>query len=199
MHVVRIAALLSLLVLGACQSSARIDPVDHPEYAKLKPEIVRLVTKMRSCQGPALYVALQELVAYDIFAVDLVSKLVEDPNPRLRSNALWVLYQINDPEYPKVQENIDGLLIDSLDDPDRLVRFEAASGLVSRNKWEHIPVLFEGLRDPSAAVRFSCHATLQDVTAQNFGFAVDGETDDREQALVRWCEWYEDWRSRTRG
>ncbi len=185
-----------ILVLGtamtvSCSSTPTLQ--DHPEYDRLQGEIERVCDYVRNTSGAELYSHLKRLVAYDVFAVDQVMEMADDPNARLRCNAIWVLAQVRDPKFPDVERRIYRTLRNGLDDGDRLVRFEAASGLVGRNSWDVIPVLFEGMEDADPSVRFNCHETLKLATSKDFGYLVDAPANERSEALRRWERWFDDW------
>jgi HEAT repeat protein len=137
-------------------------------------------------------------VAYDVFAVDPVCGLAEEPNPRVRSNAMWVLSQIQDPDYPAQMRAVDRTLRRGLEDVEPTVRFEAASGLAARGAWDVLPILIEGLEHPDSGVRYRCHEQLLQTTSRNLGYAVDAPAADRREFAARWRAWYEDW-ARTHG
>jgi HEAT repeat protein len=170
---------LSLLVLGGCASS---DMADHPANPEIQREITQVVEQVRRETGTALYSDLQRLVAYD----------------RLRSNAMWVLAQINDKERPAINERVDGVLRGGLRDDDATVRLEAAAGLASRGSWDVLPFLIDGLENGDPSVRYRCHEQLVTTTSKDFGFEVDGTPDTRKAAAARWRDWYENWH-RTHG
>ena len=182
----------SVMVAVGCSSGSKL--ADHPEYGHVHKEVYAVIDEVRTAKGTDLYNHLQRLVAYDMFAVEpVLDELAEDPNPRLRSNAMWVLAQINDPEFPVLNAKIQQALEEGLEDGDRLVRYEAASALLTRNDWTVVPVLLEGLSDSEAMVRYNCHESLKSVTSQDFGYTVDSPEPERVAAISRWESWYQDW------
>jgi hypothetical protein len=166
---------------------------NHPANAKIQHEITEIVNGLRREQGTALYADLRRLVAYDVFSVEQVALLAKDPNARLRSNALWVLAQIRDPDYPRINERVDALLRSGLDDSDGYVRYEAAAGLAARNDWDVLPILINGLEEKDSGVRFRCHEQLLATTSRDFGYTVDAPDDARKEAVTRWRVWFADW------
>src|SRR5262245_48024512 len=112
-----------LLGAGGCAASDSFD--SHPQNPKLQRDIAEIVKRVRVESDRALLEDLRRLVAYDVFAVEQVSELAEDSNPRLRSNAMWVLSQIQDREHPRLDQKIEKILRSGLEDPDRSVRLEA--------------------------------------------------------------------------
>lgn len=187
----------SIVVLSGLVGCASGDISDHPANPEIQREIVQIVQAVRQESGTALYSDLRRLVAYDVFAVEQVSKLAEDPNARLRSNAMWVLAQVHDPERSKVMDHVDSVLRKGLKDPDQTVRLEAAAGLASRGSWDVLPVLIDGLDNDESSVRFRCHEQLVTTTSKDFGYQVDAPAEDRKAAAERWRRWYEGWQ-RTR-
>ena len=191
-------------ILGTCAVLLTVacggkDVEQAREYERLTTEVSVVVEEVRASMGPELYSNLHHLIAYDVFAVDAMVVLADDPSARLRSNAMFVLSHINDPEFPDAQAKVAQALHDGLADPHRLVRYEAAAGLLYRNDWTVIPVLIEGLNDPQPAVRFNCHQVLNQVTSENFGYVSSSPETGRTAAVQRWSEWYEDWKSTRRG
>jgi HEAT repeat protein len=188
------ASLAGAVTLAACAS----DPlVEHPANLEIQREITTIIARVKVETGAQLYDDLKRLVAYDIFSIEQVSKLVDDPNARVRSNALWVLAQIQDPERPDLMRRVDRALKSCLDDVEPTVRFEAAAGLASRGDWDVLPVLFDGLESSESGIRFRCHEQLLATTSRDFGFGIDAPPEERAEATARWRAWYEEW-SRTR-
>jgi len=184
--------LLATLVVtvGACTTH----PIyDHPQNPQIQGEIRQVVKEVRNLSGEPLYERLRQLVAYDVFSVDEVTKLCRDPNPRLRSNAMWVLGQIGDPNYEDIERRILTALRRGSRDADRIVRYEAASGLLLHNHWDAIPILLEGLADPEPGISHNCNVVLTQVTSRNFGFDIDAPPEERMAAVQRWRDWYKDW------
>jgi HEAT repeat protein len=187
----------SIVVLSGLVGCASGDISDHPSNPEIQREIVQIVQAVRQESGAALYSDLRRLVAYDVFAVEQMSKLAEDPNARLRSNAMWVIAQVHDPERPRMMDEVDSILRRGLKDGDQTVRLEAAAGLASRGAWDVLPILIEGLDNNESSVRVRCHEQLVTTTSKDFGYQVDAPEDDRKAAAERWRRWYEGWQ-RTR-
>jgi HEAT repeat protein len=183
---------ISMVAAVGC-SSMRIE--EHPEYDKVQIEVADVVKQVRETTGPELYPLLKRLVAYDVFAVDQVVELTGESNSRLRGNAIWVLGQIYDPDYPDSSAKAEEAVRDALQDPDQNVRYEAAAALVTRDQWDVIPMLLEGMQDRNPRVRFNCHESLKLATSKDWGYAVDDTTEEREAAIRRWSSWYEAWRN----
>jgi hypothetical protein len=188
----------SIVVLSGLVGCASGDLTDHPANTEIQREIAQIVEAVRQETGAALYADLRRLVAYDVFAVEPLSKLAEDPNARLRSNAMWVLAQVRDAERPKVIEHVEEVLRRGLKDEDSTVRLEAAAGLAGRGAWDVLPVLIDGLDAPESSVRYRCHEQLVTTTSKDFGYQVDSPEDDRKAAADRWRRWYDGW-LRSRG
>lgn len=189
-----VASIVVLSGLVGC-SSGNLN--DHPSNPEIQREIVQIVQAVRQESGAALYTDLRRLVAYDVFAVEQMSKLAEDPNARLRSNAMWVLAQVHDQERPRLMDEVDSILRRGLKDGDQTVRLEAAAGLASRGAWDVLPILIEGLDNDESSVRVRCHEQLVTTTSKDFGYQVDAPPEDRKAAAERWRRWYEGWQ-RTR-
>jgi len=185
---------LKLLAAGLAVACAS-DPISkHPANAEIQREVREIVKRVRVQTGAMLYDDLKRLVAFDVFAVEQVSVLAEDPNARLRSNAMWVLAQIRDPERKEAMKTIDRTLRRGLKDVDPIVRFEAASGLASRGDWDVLPHLIDGLEDRDSAVRYRCNAQLVSTTSRDFGYSADASVEQRQTAVERWRSFYADWR-----
>jgi HEAT repeat protein len=183
----------SIAVVSCLVGCASGDMSDHPANPEIQREIAQVVDAVRQETGTALYSDLRRLVAYDVFAVEQVSKLAEDPNARLRSNAMWVLAQIRDAERPKVVEHVNAILRKGLKDDDPTVRLEAAAGLAAKGSWDVLPVLIDGLEAQDSSIRYRCHEQLVSTTSKDFGYQVDAPDEDRKAAADRWRKWYDGW------
>lgn len=195
MNLWRILVLLGGLTTFACAS----DPIaSHPANAEIQRQISTIVAQVRTQGGAELMVSLHRLVAFDVFAVDQVASLAEDENARLRSNAMWVLAQICDPEQPARMERIEAALREGLDDNEPSVRYEAATGLAARGEWDVLVVLIEGLEDADPGVRYRCNQQLIATTSKDFGYSIDADPVQRGSAVAGWRSWYASW-EKTRG
>src|SRR5690606_13951812 len=104
--------------------------------------------------------------------------------PKVRSNCAWVLGQIKDrrviPELQKVAN-----------DPNPIVRLEAARTLVTLGDLRYAPALIEALDSDKAEVRYNCHQALKDATGRDFGYDHLAESaEERQRAVLRWREWW---------
>lgn len=186
----RLPAVLLALSVAACAS----DPIrQHPAYAEVQRQIAEIIRAVRTESGTALLSDLRRLVAYDVFAVDQVAAMARDDNARVRSNAMYVLSQIEDKDHPKLMKQIDESLHDGLDDAEPTVRFEAATGLAARGSWEVLPILIDGLEHPDSGVRYRCHEQLVATTSRDFGFSIDDDSEKRKAAVAQWRAWYGKW------
>ncbi|MBM4015677.1 MAG: HEAT repeat domain-containing protein [Planctomycetes bacterium] len=185
-----LAPVVLLLGLSACASNSL---ESHPAYPEIQRQISSIVANVRYQTGTELVTSLKRLVAYDVFVVEQVADMASDPNPRLRSNAMWVLAQIRDGEHPGQMERIDDLLREGLDDPDATVAYEAATGLASRGEWDVLPRLIDGLNDADAGVRYRCHQQLVATTSRDFGYSIDGDPAVQQVAIAAWRDWYAAW------
>lgn len=183
-------AIAGLVALVGCSSN---DIVNHPANPEIQREISQIIENVKQESGTALYSDLRRLVAYDVFAVAQVKELAEDRNARLRSNAMWVLAQIKDPERAAINAEVDSILRDGTKDDDAMVKFEAAAGLAQRGSWDVLPILIDGLVFDDATVRYRCHEQLVTTTSKDFGYNVDSSPNDRQAAAERWRHWYADW------
>jgi hypothetical protein len=183
----------SIALLSGLVGCASGDLTGHPANPEIQREVSQIVDAVRQETGSALYSDLRRLVAYDVFAVEQVSKLADDPNARLRSNAMWVLAQVHDAERPAVNDHIDSVLRKGMKDDDPTVRLEAAAGLASRGSWDVLPVLIDGLDNQESSVRYRCHEQLVTTTSKDFGYQVDSSEEDRKAAADRWRKWYDGW------
>lgn len=187
-------ARLAVLSLCCAAFACASDPIDsHPSNPEIQRQVTAIVKLVRDQQGNELLASLQRLVAFDVFAVNQVAALAEDPNPRLRGNALWVLSQIRDTEQPARMATIERCLRNGLEDPDSSVVYEAATGLASRGEWDVLPRLIDGLGDRDPSVRYRCHQQLVATTSRDFGYSIDGTPEQREVAMAAWREWYASW------
>ena len=187
-----LAGLAVSVLVASCQAPM---PYSHPQYERFQREIQPIVEDLHTSTGMDLFATMQRLIAYDVFAVDLVAKLGSDPNPRVRSNALYILSHIKDSGFPAVEDVIEDHLRAGLRDEDQAVRYEAAVGLLSRNHWDVIPVILEGMCHNDAGIRYRCHESLRQVTSRDFGYAANANDSARQSALEMWQAWYKDWQA----
>lgn len=188
-------SLRTILLAATCVAMAcASDPIaNHPANPEIQRQITAILQTIRTQGGSELLANLHRLVAYDVFAVDQVAELADDQNARLRSNAMYVLAQISDPEQSGRMEKIEKVLRRGLEDDDETVRYEAATGLASRGAWDVLPVLIDGLSSAEPGIRYRCNQQLIATTSQDFGYSVDGDVTHRGRAADQWRAWYERW------
>ncbi len=179
-----------LVALTACASDSIRS---HPANPEIQRQIASIVAQVRYQTGAELVMSLERLVAYDVFVIDQVAELADDPNPRLRGNAMWVLAQVRDGEHPDRMTRIERILRDGLEDPDATVAYEAATGLAARGEWDVLPRLIDGLDDADPGVRYRCHQQLVSTTSRDFGYSIDGDPAVQQVAIDAWRDWYAAW------
>ena len=183
--------IVSTLPFAGCATQSEL--ADHPANESIQREVYEILEQVRTATGPALMANLKRLAAYDVFAIEPVAKLLDDPNPRVRSNAVWVLGRINDPNFPNLGKMQTKALEKAMDDSDRLVRYEAAAALLERSQWEVIPVLIHGLDDEEPSVATNCAEVLRRNTSKNFGFSTYQSDEERRHTTRSWEIWYRNW------
>ena len=179
-------ALITLLIgtMGCVteRTEATQQQQDGREY--LHSEVARIVARLSLKNGRELYMDLGRLVAFGDFSVEPMMDCLKSDDAKMRSSAAFVLGQL------KHQNALDELM-ELTTDENKLVRFEAARAVLEIGAWDSIPVLFDGLEDDEAYVRYLCIQTLSAKTGETFGYVFDGEPESRSRAIKAWKIWWE--------
>ncbi len=84
----------------------------------------------------------------------------------------------------------DGTLSEYLQDDDAEIRRAAALAIAAKDSKELVPNLIELLRDPETSVARAAHAALKALTEQDFGPAAKATREERDQAVLKWINWW---------
>jgi hypothetical protein len=84
----------------------------------------------------------------------------------------------------------DETLAEYLQDEDAEIRRGAALAVGQKESKALVPNLIELLRDPQLSVVRAAHASLKALTEQDFGPAVKATREERDQAMLKWAEWW---------
>jgi hypothetical protein len=82
------------------------------------------------------------------------------------------------------------VLAEYLQDDDGEIRRAAALAVAMKENKELIPNLIPLLRDAEVSVARAAHAALKELTGQDFGPAAKATREDRDQAAVKWLQWW---------
>lgn len=84
----------------------------------------------------------------------------------------------------------DETLVSYLEDDDAEIRRAAAIAIGQKESKALVPDLIGLLRDPEMTVVRAVHASLKALTAQDFGPAAKATREERDQAVLKWTEWW---------
>ena len=82
------------------------------------------------------------------------------------------------------------VLAEYLQDDDAEIRRAAALAVAMKESKELIPNLIPLLRDAEVSVARAAHAALKELTGQDFGPTAKATREQREQAAVKWLQWW---------
>ena len=156
--------------------------------AGLEAQMNRYVQRIQAGNRETLQWDLTHLSAFGRYASERVGDdLLTSKNPRVRSNAVFVLSEIyrmdGDPQALDLIRSV-------MDDASPDVRLEAARALLETGDATGVPELIGGLRSPTWAVRKISHDTLKSASGSSFGYNADGAVASRDAAIQRYEAWY---------
>lgn len=185
--------LASLLLLGACVTEGSVD-VDQeaasPRRTALEfahQRVARRVAEVRYQSGKELLATLTELVGMKEVALQPILDALPAADPRTKANLLYVLSFLRNPEAHQA-------LVQGLSDENTVVRYEAASGLLSQADLSAVPVLIGFLESEDRRLRYKAFVALSQATGEDCGFHFNGDAQERAAAVGRWREWWQDHR-----
>jgi len=177
------------LTMTGCQSwyvRENPDPklTDEPPEAAQPERIRNNIRKMGENLSPAvLKTVLDDLIRAGRHAEPYMFEALKDPNPRRRSNAMFVLRSSYNPDIP-------GHVAPLLEDPVLEVRYEAAAVLVEKGHKVGISFLIQGLRHKNPLIRNHCAHVLKASTRMYFDFNAYDPKDKREFCVKKWENWW---------
>jgi hypothetical protein len=106
--------------------------------------------------------------------------------------------QLDGEAYKKAREALanrltrmtDETLVEYLQDEDTEIRRAAALAIGQKESKMLVPNLITLLNDPELTVVRAAHASLKALTGQDFGPAAKAKREDRDQAVLKWIEWW---------
>lgn len=159
---------------------------NRPFFAGDEPtrdEIAGLVAELAQARGEKVIEVGMRLVGKGEPAVPALRGALVADDPALRANAAYLLGVLKD------RRTVPDLVRASTDDPDAMVRYEAASALLELHDARGFAPLVGGLDDADARRRAKCIDVLAETTHERFGFEPDGEPVERAAAIRRWKAW----------
>jgi hypothetical protein len=84
----------------------------------------------------------------------------------------------------------DETLTGYLQDDDVEIRRAAALAIGMKESKSLVPNLIPMLRDPEITVARAAHAALKELTGQDFGPASKATREERDQAVIKWLQWW---------
>ena len=184
----RIVALMSLGLLGlsACQTTTpkvEADEFERPNDIMAK-EIEERIAEIPFQRREELVDNLMWLAERGEASISALLTGLENDDPKVRSNCVWVLGRIQD-------RRTMPYLRPLTEDQDESVRLEAARQLVSMGDLQFAPVLIEGLDSDKTQVRYYCHEALKSATGRDFDYDhLSADALARTEAVYRWRSWW---------
>lgn len=175
-------ALLALAAAGCSSNESRTEL-----SAGLENQMNRYIRRVQVGRPETLFRELAALSAFGRHAVDPVKEdLLGSENPRVRSNAVYVLGEIyrldGDPvAFEAVQ--------DMLHDADQSVRLEAARALVDAGDFRALDELVRGLQSEERIVRIGSFQALRRAAGSTYGYDPDVEPLASAEAAQRFADW----------
>jgi hypothetical protein len=176
---------LSVLLMGLAGCVTERVETEESGEAYLEREVNNIIERIPYESGPQLHGLLLSLVAFQQFAVEPVTGVLDHENPKVRSSAAFVLGQL------KAEEALERLM-ELTEDDNKLVRYEAARAVLEIGLWDTVPFLLQGLDDDDPRVRFLCFEALNRNTGESHGYDYEAPSEERSEAVGRWQAW---WRS----
>jgi hypothetical protein len=191
-RIVACAAVLLLLV--GCRGIGTGDrrsntvsagPGNRPWYAgtpEMQASIRKLLAQVPNTTGAGRIELGRRIVSFGEPAIPILVETLGSDDAALRGTAAWLLGFSRD-------ARVVDALARTASDPDRLVRYEAASSLLSLGDPRGLHGTIDGLEDADPRIRAKCLDVLERHTGRTFGFAADGNPVDRAAAVSRWRAW----------
>lgn len=191
MKTLRVLATGILLVgLSACVTESDRPSTGKGESNKSPVEQVQetaaeRIEKMKFQYGSDLLATMQGLIGLKDLARGPVVEALPNADPRTRANLLYVLGFIGGSDSHRA-------ITPYLGDRDLMVRYEAAAALLQIGDWSSVPTLIEFLGNDDRRIRYKSFQILREKTRLDFGYDFNGAPHDREEALGRWKNWWQD-------
>ncbi len=176
-------SLLTLALVGCATQAPTTARFAEPN-ALMGEEIRSRIAEIPFQHREELYLNLVWLSQRGEHAIPSLIEALHHAEPKVRSNASWVLGQIGD---RRVIPDLQPLA----EDRDRTVRLEVARTLLVLGDMRYAPELIGALDSDKPQVRYLCHEALKQATGQDFGY--DHLSDDgrnRQLAVLAWREWW---------
>lgn len=176
---------VALSVLGGCATTESSDSGRFVEANDLMAEEIRSrISQIPFQHREELFNNLVWLSQAGEQAIPDLLGALDNDEPKVRSNAAWVLGQIGD---RRVITDLQPLVQDA----NATVRLESARTLMTLGDMRHAPVLIQSLDSDKPEVRYLCHEALKEATGQDFGY--DHLSENlvlRHQSVFGWRQWW---------
>ncbi len=194
-HTILVALILVMAVMPACTTTytreGQVIPNDFAEASLAENHEVdfereRMEAVVKSVEyerGAKLLRNLQWLIAQKQLAVPAVTAYLDKSGPVARANLLYVLGFTRTPESTAA-------LASHLNHKDRIVRFEAAAGLLHHGDATAVPVLIDFLDSPDRRLRYKAIEALKERTGRDLGYQFALDQESRQEAVGRWRSWW---------
>ncbi len=161
------------------------NPVGPTPVEVAHSQIGSIIRKLKEQDGAELLRNLQVLVRTRELALEPIAVALPNSDARTKANLCYVLGGIGGSRAAQIA-------MTALSDPDKGVRYEAASALATMGDTTGYPVLVGFLADPDRRVRYKTIETLRETTKQDLGFNFNATESEQAAAIGRWKQWLKD-------
>jgi hypothetical protein len=129
---------------------------------------------------------------------DLLEKMESGKGPQYTEALAAAIPKLEGEAHRKAREALanrltrmkDDTLADYLQDEDAEIRRAAALAIGQKDSKKLLPNLISLLHDPEVSVVRAAHASLKALTGQDFGPSAKATREERDQAVLKWVEWW---------
>ena len=166
-------------------------PIEKPLPRAVDTESARLANDLVKAPGSRRAKLLEEMerekgVRYTEALAEAIPKLDGEAHRKARAALANRLTRMK-----------DDTLADYLQDEDAEIRRGAALAIGQKDSKKLLPNLISLLRDPEISVVRAAHASLKALTEQDFGPSARATREERDQAVLKWIEWWSKQRKKT--
>jgi hypothetical protein len=130
--------------------------------------------------------------------MELLEEMQKGKGPRYTEALAAAIPQLDGQSRRKAREALaerltrmkDDTLSAYLQDEDAEIRRAAALACAMKDSKSLTPNVIALLRDPEMAVVRAAHAALKEMTGQDFGPTANASREDRDQATLKWLQWW---------
>ncbi len=189
---IRLVAVVGLGLLASCSSSGTAEVVGDPMSPWVMPsplleeQLNDEAKKLPWAHGLERVEQIRWFASIGEPAYPKLLELVADPRDHVAAAALAALGATGDRRLVDHIQNVAWSEQRKLGN----LALERARTLVRLGDWSEIPVLINGLRAERVYTRALSAKALQEATNLHFGFEARSSEEDRERAINKWQEWW---------